>query len=236
MNYSSLWIPNPFLLLHTRSRLFRGIDEIPKYLKKPIDEIARDLADYCEQIKPDISSWHDFHNVRDMFWESHNSNSYHLPAEYRMKVDEIENKAKKILLDRKIPDFLRTSTIDELAAEMMKNPAKQYKSGFFKEWNDERLKGIKIQDLPEEIQDKLEAANDRVKELLENEREKEMRKTTLELVPEFIEWCTSNNLAEISRECVHAFVFEKKLKLPLDARAYLVFTAKQGLKKILNNA
>ncbi|MHA1112747.1 MAG: hypothetical protein ACTSRE_16790 [Promethearchaeota archaeon] len=217
--------PRPLPPTRSRNRFFGEFDEVPKYLEKPTEEIAQELADYCFLIKPNLANWHEFHNVRDMFWESKNSRTYHLPAEYRMKVDEIEKMAKKILIDKKIPDFLRTSTINELATEMSKTLLKTSGMNLRKEWRDERLKGLDLYELPQELQDKIEEAYDLVRERVAEQQEVDMRDRAIELVPELIEWCKSKDLPEINRLSVHAFVYEKEIDLSLGAQAYLEFLA-----------
>ena len=97
--------------------------------------------------------------------------------------------------------------------------------GLSKEWKDERLKGMDIFDFPQELQDKIENANDRVKELKNEGRAEEMRKKADELIPEFFEWCKSKKMEEITPLAVNVFLFESKIDLPMNAMAYLHFYA-----------
>ena len=234
--YEVCFILERLIDLHvSKSKAIKDISKLtsreydtPEYLEKSNNEIAEGLVNYCINIKPETSRWHDLNTVRDMFWESHEVARYNLSKENQLKFENIEELAQKMLVERKIPDFLRENSVDELAAQIMQQPMRRGRIPFHKIWDDPRMKGLETYDLPKELQDKIEQANDRARELRNEEQENKMRDKAIALVPELIKWCKSKNFPRVTKSGITVFLFERKLNLSMEARAYMHVSANEG--------
>ncbi|MBN2156222.1 MAG: hypothetical protein JW776_09275 [Candidatus Lokiarchaeota archaeon] len=206
-------------------------EEVPDYLKKSEEEITKALVEYCVRKKPDVVDWEELHFVREMFWEMHIKRPYLLPADYRMKVDEIEQLAKKMLIERKIPVFFWKMSVKELTKEILNESNSENNWLMIKPRGEFSVNGIPERYLPEELQEKIEIARRFAVDLIDEEFEDELRKRTKKLIPIFLRWCASKNVKKITRSCVDAFMFEEKKDYPDDARAYIQFIANLKISK-----
>jgi hypothetical protein len=160
-----------------------------------------------------------------MFWEMHDVRTYLLPADYRMKLDEIEQVARNKLIGNKIPEYLWEMSVKELTEKILDETSEENKWLMIKTRGEFCINGVMERYLPEELQEKIESARKCAVEVIDEEIEDELRKRTKNLIPKFLRWCKFNKVKTITRLSVDAFMFEIGLDYPDKSRSYIQFRA-----------